>query len=251
LGQTKLLLRQLVHSKNLDLFGALLIFGVCYVRDFHETIFFQGKIQYGIAFSDLWSFVKKGAFPLGILSTAGAVVSMLSTRLTGKQSNWGNIIGLLTTINSGVADYLFGNHSAIITYPLTFLIYTFAVKNWAKGEKVRDLDLRYYLIMTSGIVIGFVLVYLGAHLFGGRNEDGFLIVVAVTFGLSVGANFCNALKYKETWLSWMLYNIVQLTKNAMINNIANVVKYIFYMFNAVITWFDWRLNGDVEVSGKS
>jgi hypothetical protein len=49
----------------------------------------------------------------------------------------------------------------------------------------------------------------------------------------------------------MLYNIVQLAKNAMINNLANVVKYIFYMFNAVITWFDWRLNGDVEVLEKA
>jgi Nicotinamide mononucleotide transporter len=168
LEQTKKNLRLLVHSKNLDVFGALLIFGVCYVRDFHETIFFQGKIQYGIPITELWSFLMKGAFPLGILSTIGAIFSMLSTRLIGKQSNWGNIIGLLTTINSGTADYLFGNHSAIITYPLTLLIHTFAVKNWAAGEKVRDLDLRYYLIMASGIVLGFVLVYLGAHLFGGK-----------------------------------------------------------------------------------
>lgn len=244
--KTKILLRQLVHSKNLDLFGALLIFGVCYYRSFHETIFYNGEIQFGIPFSELLFYLKRGAFPLGILSTIGAVFSLLSTRLIGKQNNWGNIIGLLTTINSGTADYLFGNHSAIITYPLTFLISALAVKNWHEGEKVRERDFQYYMIMVTGIVLGFGLVYLGAYLFGGKTDHAFLTVVSLTFGLSVGANYCTALKYKETWLSWMIYNIVQLIKNAMIMNIANVVKYIFYMGNAVVTWFDWRLNGDVK-----
>ncbi|MFT6021796.1 MAG: nicotinamide riboside transporter PnuC [Flavobacteriales bacterium] len=247
--QPQTLLRQLVHSKYVDLFGALLILGVCLSRSFHETYFFNGEIQFGIPISDLPSFVKQGAFPLGILSTIGAVFSMLATRLTGKQNNWGNIIGLITTVNSGVLDYLFGNGSAVITYPLTFLIFTVAVKNWADGEKIREIDLRYYLIMFAGLVIGFALVHLGAHWFGGKTDTAFLTVVSVTFGISLGANTCNALKYKETWLGWMIYNIVQLIKNTMQMNLANVVKYAFYMGNALVTWLDWRWNGDV-VTGK-
>lgn len=238
------ILRQLVQSKYLDLFGALLIFGVCYHRNFHQTIFFQGEIQFGIAFKELWTFVQQGAFPLGIFSTAGAVFSLLSTRLVGKQNNWGNFIGILTTINSGVIDFLFGNASAIITYPLTFFIVTFAFTKWQKGELIRKRDTNYYLIIIAGLIIGFALVYLGAYLFGGRTDPTFLIIVSLTFGLSLGANFCNALKYEETWLSWIIYNIVQLTKNTMQMNIANIVKYIFYLFNAFITLFDWKLNGD-------
>ncbi len=238
------LLRQLVQSKYLDLFGALLIFGVCYYRNFHQTIFFQGEIQFGIPFKELWAFVKQGAFPLGIFSTVGAVFSLLSTRLVGKQNNWGNFIGILTTINSGAIDFLFGNASAIITYPLTFFIVTFAFTKWQKGELIRKRDTKYYLIIVAGLIIGFALVYLGAYLFGGRTDNTFLIIVSITFGLSLGANFCNALKYEETWLSWIIYNIVQLAKNTMQMNIANVVKYIFYLFNAFITLFDWKLNGD-------
>ncbi len=248
--QTKIVLRQLVHSKYLDLFGALLILGICISRSFHETYFFNGEIQFGIPVSEMLSYIKMGAFPLGILSTIGGVVSMLATRLTGKQNNWGNIIGLLTTVNSGVLDYLFGNGSAVITYPLTFLIFTVAVKNWADGEKVREIDLRYYLIMLVGIIVGFSLVYLGAYWFGGKTDNAFLFVVSVTFGISLGANTCNALKYKETWLGWMIYNIVQLVKNTMQMNLANVVKYAFYMGNAVVTWLDWRLNGDVVQKAK-
>ena len=53
--------------------------------------------------------MQQGAFPLGIVSMIGAIFSVLATRLVGKQNNWGNFIGIFTTITSGVIDYLFGN----------------------------------------------------------------------------------------------------------------------------------------------
>jgi nicotinamide mononucleotide transporter len=219
---------------------------VCIERDFHETYFHQGEMQFGVAITDIGDQIKNGAFPLGILSIIGAIFSMLSTRLIGKQNNVGNMIGVAATVNSGTIDYLFGNHSAIITYPISFLLNSLSVFKWHQGEKIRHKDLRYYLIFVGGILLGFALVYLGAYLFGGRTDHAFLIVVAITFGLSIGGNFANAFKYEETWLSWVIYNFVQLIKNLMILNIANVVKYIFYLFNAFITLFDWKLNGDIS-----
>jgi len=239
------LIRQLVHSKYLDLFGVAIILMVCISRDFHETIFFQGEIQFGTPIQELWSMVLKGAFPLGILSIIGAIFSLLSTRLIGKQNNTGNAIGIATSVNSGTIDYLFGNHSAILTYPISFALNSLSLFNWNKGEKIKEKDLKYYLIFGFGMAIGFVLVYLGAYLFGGKTDHAFLIVVSITFGLSVGGNFANAFKYEETWFNWILYNFVQLIKNVMIMNIANVVKYIFYLFNSVITLIDWSVNGDI------
>lgn len=238
------LLRKIVKSSYIDIFAALLIFGVCYYRNFHETIYQDGEIQFGIPFSELGTYIANGAFPLGIVSVIGAIFSVLATRLVGKQNNWGNFIGILTTVSSGVIDYLFGNHSAIITYPLTFVLHNIAFSKWKNGEKIREQDTQYYLINFGGIVIGFALVYLGAYLFGGRTDNGFLVLVSLIFGLSLGANFSNAFKYQETWFSWVIYNTIQLAKNMMQLNIANVVKYVFYLFNATITLFDWRLNGD-------
>ena len=240
------LLRRLVKSTYLDLFGAALILGVCISLSFHTTIYYQGKIQFNIPLDELWSHYMKGAYPLGILSTLGAVFSLLSTRLVGKQKNVGNIIGVITTINSGLNDFLFGNASAAITYPLTFFIHTFAVAKWHKGVKIRDRDIYYYLINIAGLLVAFGMVYLGAYIFGGRTDNLFLIIVAITFGLSLGANVCNAFKYEETWFSWIVYNFIQLIKNAMQLNIANVVKYIFYLFNAAITLFDWKINRDAD-----
>lgn len=241
----KALLRKLVKSSHLDLLGVALILGVCLYKGFHETIFYQGKIQFGTPIQELYSMMQKGAFPLGILSCIGAIFSVLSTRLIGKQNNAGNFIGVLTTINSGAIDFMFGNGSAVITYPLTFFIMVFAVNKWkSKDSKIRDRDIYYYLILLSGFIIGFILVYTGAHFFGGKTEHSFLILVSVVFGLSIGGNVCSALKYEETWFSWVIYNIVNLAKNIMQLNLANVVKYIFYLFNAVITLFDWKLNRD-------
>jgi len=239
-------IRQIVQSPYIDLFGAFLILGICIVRNFHGTIYFEGEIQFGIPFSELSAYMQKGAFPLGIFSIMGAVFSVLSTRLVGKQNNWGNFIGILTTISSGAIDYMFGNHSAIITYPVTFAIHNFAFVNWRKGAKIRKRDSWYYLIFFGGIAIGFALVYLGGYLFGGRTDFYFLSLVSIIFGLSLGANFCSALKYEETYGNWIVYNIVQLAKNLTQLNIANVVKYIFYLFNAAVTLVDWKFNGDVD-----
>lgn len=237
-------IRALVHSTYLDVIGALLILGVCIYRNFHGTIYKGGEVSFGIPISELWSEVMGGAYPLGILSTIGAILSMLATRFVSKQKNVGNVIGLATTLNSGANDYLFGNASAIITYPITLLTHSIAVKRWDDGEKIRKRDSFYYLIISMAMVVAFVLVYFGAYLFGGKTDVSFLLVVALSFGVSLGGTTSNAFKYQETWVNWIIYNIIQLVKNSMLLNLANVVKYVFYLFNAVFTWVDWKWNGD-------
>ena len=203
-------------------------------------------MQFNIPMKELWDYILQGAFPLGIFSILAAMFSVLGTRLVGKQNNWGNFIGIITAITSGSIDYLFGNHSAVITYPLTFFISTYAFSNWKKGETIKKRDSFYYLIILGGMIVGFALVHLGAYLFGGNTDPTFLNVVSLVFGLSIGGNVCNAFKYEETWFSWVLYNIVQLIKNFMQLNWANVAKYIFYLLNAFVTLMDWKWNGDVE-----
>lgn len=230
----------------MDLLGACLVLLVSIYNQFHLTYYFQGKVMYNVPFGQQFKLMQHGAFPLGILSTVGAVFSLLSTRFVGKQNNFGNMIGLLTTINSGTVDYFLGNHSAAITYPLTFVITYFAVVKWNKGEKIRKIDFNYYVINSIGLVLGYALVYVGTEIFGGRDDLLFYNIVSITFGLSLGANFSSALKYESTFLSWTIYNIVQLFKAIIQVNIANIAKYIFYLINAVITLADWVLNKDFK-----
>lgn len=237
-------IRAFVHSKYMDILGACLVLLVSIYNGFHLTFYLHGEIVNHVPFSQQFSLIQQGAFPLGIFSTVGAVFSLLSTRFVGKQNNFGNMIGLLTTINSGTIDYFLGNHSAAITYPLTFFITYFALVKWKRGEKMRNIDFKYYVINSIGLILGYALVYMGTEFFGGRDDLLFYNIVSITFGLSLGANFSSALKYESTFLSWTIYNIVQLFKAILQLNIANIAKYIFYLINAMVTLADWILNKD-------
>jgi nicotinamide mononucleotide transporter len=237
--------RKIVLSPYIDVFGAVLVFVVSIWRGFHLTFYKGGIIT--VDLHNQWSMLLQGAFPLGWLATVGAVFSLLSTRFVGKQSNSGNVIGVVTTVNSGAVDFFLGNRSALITYPITFLIHVFAVKKWSKGVLIRKIDIGYYVINFTGIAIGFALVWLGTWLFGGLDDTLSYFVISITFGLSLGANFCTALKYESTYFNWTIYNILQLLKAIILLNIANIAKYIFYLLNAIITFFDWMWNRDKNV----
>lgn len=240
------ILRKITHSKYIDIVGVFLVLVICLYQDFHETVYFQGKIQFGIPVNRLWSMIQSGAFPIGILSIIGAIVSLLASRMIVKQKNLGNFIGIFTTINSGIIDYLFGNHSAVITYPLTFFIAILATKRWYNGERIRKYDVFYVILVLASFVVAYSLVFLGFHFFGtGIKSELFKHSVAIIFGLSLIGNVSTAFKYEQTFLTWSIYNIVQIVKNAIQGNLANIVKYVFYLGNAVLTYFDWRINGDV------
>lgn len=239
-------IRKIVQSTGLDIIGAILILVVCIYRNFLGTIYYQGKIQFDTPLATISSLVSDGAYPLGIVASVGAVFSMLATRFVSKQKNSGNFIGVITTVVSGANDFLFGNRSAIITYPITFITHSLAYKKWSEGEKIKPLDRKYVMIIVVGMIVAFALVHLGAYWFGGKTDTAFLLIVSISFGLSLGGTISNIFKYQETWANWIVYNTVQLVKNAMIFNIANVAKYIFYLFNSVLTLVDWKFNGDIK-----
>lgn len=231
----------------MDFLGVFLVLGICIYRRFHETYFLNGEIIFGIEISDFFLTISEGAFPIGLLSTLGAVISLLAARLIVKQKNLGNYIGIFTAVNSGVIDFLFGNRSAIITYPLTFIIAILAAKKWSEGEKIKKADTKYYLLIVSAFIVSYTLVYLGFYLFGTSIENPiFKHSVAIIFGISLIGNISTVFKYEQTFLTWTFYNILQIVKNGIQGNLANVVKYVYYLVNAGLTYFDWSINGDIK-----
>lgn len=240
-------LRRVVHSKYIDIVGVILVTVICFYRGFHETIYYQGGIQFGVPLSGFSDYISKGAFPIGLLSTIGAVVSLLAARMIVKQQNLGNWIGVFTTVNSGIIDYLFGNHSAIITYPLTFIIAIIATKKWSDGEQVKKADTKYWLLILLAFIVSYTLVFLGFYWFGTTIKNQFFKhTVAIIFGISLVGNISTAFKYEQTFLTWSFYNLAQIIKNVIQGNVANIVKYVFYIINSILTFFDWRINGDVK-----
>ena len=223
-------------SKYADLFGVALVIAIAIASGYLST-----TLDKYVDWGPITNFI-----PLGVISVINVGISMMSTRLTGRLSNVGNVLGINNTALSGAIDYILGNKAAIITYPVTFIVYTFAIRRWQNSERGKAMEpptgAKGQLII-GGIVVGsfaFSLIanYVGYYLiannvgYDGKTSFLFWITTAV-FGLSLSANILNALKLTMQWQFWFAYNTVQCVKALTQGNFANVGKYIFYIINSV------------------
>ncbi|HGK0397849.1 TPA: nicotinamide mononucleotide transporter family protein [Streptococcus pneumoniae] len=192
--------------------------------------------------------------PFGLISVTNVGISMLSTRFTGKLSKWGNYFGIVNTILSGAIDYILGNKAAIITYPVTFLIYTFAIKKWKASQEGRPNQMSQKQVKLATIIIS-IIAFLFAFVTNYIGYEGKMNLLAyvttIAFALSLIANALNALKLTTQWGFWLIYNFVQLTKAGIQGNFANIGKYIFYILNAIGALFVWNDEEVRYIEGNS
>ena len=226
-------LKQFAKSKIFDFLGVMLVVGIA--------------IASGYLNSRLDKFVDWGPWtalvPFGLISVTNVGISMLSTRFTGKLSRWGNYLGILNTVLSGAIDYILGNKAAIITYPVTFLIYTFAIKKWQESQEGKPntrSKTQTKLIATIATITAFTFAYITNYIGYGGNMNPLAYVTTIAFALSLVANIFNALKLTTQWGFWLVYNIIQLIKAGIQGNFANVGKYIFYIINSIGALFLWN-----------
>lgn len=179
-------------SKWFDLFGVALVVGIA--------------IASGYLNSRLDKFVDWGPWtalvPFGLISVTNVGISMLSTRFTGKLSKWGNYFGIVNTILSGAIDYILGNKAAIITYPVTFLIYTFAIKKWEASQEGRPNQMSQKQVKLAAIIISiiaFLFAFVTNYIGYGGKMNLLAYVTTIAFALSLIANAFNALKLTTQW----------------------------------------------------
>ena len=46
--------------------------------------------------------------------------------------------------------------------------------------------------------------------------------------------------YPDNWIMWQTYNLTKIVQSVMIMNIANVIKYLFYLINAMLGYVTWK-----------
>lgn len=110
-------LKQFATSQWFDLLGVVMVLTIAISAGYH-TKWLNQLVDWGT-----WTvFV-----PFGWISVVNVAISMMSTRFTGKLSKLGNYLGIINAVLSGLIDYILGNKAAIITYPVTFLIYLGAI----------------------------------------------------------------------------------------------------------------------------
>lgn len=224
-------------SRYADLFGVALVVAIA--------------IGSGYLSTNLAKYVDWGPWtsiiPLGLISVINVGISMMSTRLTGRLSNVGNVLGIINTALSGTIDYILGNKAAIITYPVTFIVYTFAIRKWQNSERGKAIEPPTGAkgrAIIAGIVVGSFAFSLIANYIGYGGKTTFLFwITTVVFGLSLSANILNALKLSMQWQFWLFYNLVQCVKALTQGNFANVGKYVFYIINSVAALLLWTRSG--------
>lgn len=226
-------LDKLAKSKWFDVLGVILVVAI--------------SISSGYLMETLNDITHWGSWstyiPFGLISILNAGLAIMSTRLTGRLLNIGNVVGLINTFLSGTIDYLLGNKAAIITYPVTFIVYTIAIKHWKNTKKYqasKPLTGTKGLLTIIGIFVVSFIFSFGTNYVGYQGQLNVLFwLTTIIFGLSLSANILNAMKLSMQWPFWLIYNFIQLIKSLVQGNFANVGKYVYYIISAIASLHLW------------
>lgn len=222
-------IKALTNSTYLDLIGLAIVLAASFSLGYHKTV-------YNFSYHG-----KNYTFLLGYISILNTGLSMTGNRLVTKKNNFGNFLATCNTFLSGSIDYLLGNTGAILTYPVTFIGNYLVFNAWKKSTVLRSIDFIFYRNLILGFVFSLLLNYLAFRYLSKEAIDWKLFfAIAIPAGITFGATFNTARMYPDNWFMWQFYNITKLIQNLLQMNIANVAKYGFYLFNAIIGYITWN-----------
>ena len=222
-------IKKITNSTYLDFVGLAIVVAASITLGYHKTeidFTFQGT---------------KYVFYLGYVSIVNTGFSMMGNRLVTKKNNFGNLITTCNTFLSGSIDYLLGNAGAILTYPVSFIGNYLVFKAWKKSKILRSVDFIFYRNIILGFFFSIVLNYIAFKYIAQTPIDWKLFfAIAVPAGITFGGTFNTARMYPDNWFLWQFYNLTKILQNVLLMNVANVAKYAFYFFNAIIGYITWN-----------
>ena len=222
-------IKNITNSTYLDFIGLAIVLVASLTLGYHKTeidFTFQGT---------------KYVFFLGYVSIVNTGFSMIGNRLVTKINNFGNLITTCNTFLSGGIDYLLGNVGAILTYPVSFIGNYLVFKAWKKSKILRSIDFIFYRNILLGFFFSILLNYIAFKYIAQTAIDWKLFfAIAIPAGITFGGTFNTARMYPDNWFMWQFYNLTKIIQNILLMNVANVAKYAFYFFNAIIGYITWN-----------
>jgi hypothetical protein len=222
-------IKKITNSTYLDFIGLAIVLAASLTLGYHNTeidFTFQGT---------------KHVFFLGYVSIVNTGFSMIGNRLVTKKNNFGNLITTCNTFLSGSIDYLLGNAGAILTYPVSFIGNYLVFKAWKKSKMLRSIDFIFYRNILLGFFFSILLNYIAFKYIAQTPIDWKLFfAIAIPAGITFGGTFNTARMYPDNWFLWQFYNLTKIVQNILLMNVANVAKYAFYFFNAIIGYITWN-----------
>jgi hypothetical protein len=222
-------IKKITNSTYLDFIGLAIVLAASLTLGYHNTeidFTFQGT---------------KYVFFLGYVSIVNTGFSMIGNRLVTKKNNFGNLITTCNTFLSGSIDYLLGNAGAILTYPVSFIGNYLVFKAWKKSQILRSIDFIFYRNILLGFFFSILLNYIAFKYIALTPIDWKLFfAIAIPAGITFGGTFNTARMYPDNWFLWQFYNLTKIIQNILLMNVANVAKYAFYFFNAIMGYITWN-----------
>ena len=223
------IIKSITNSNYLDVIGLIIVISASIALGYHNT-------EYNFSFQG-----KNYVFFLGYVSIVNTGFSMMGNRLVTKKNNIGNLITTCNTFLSGSIDYLLGNKGAILTYPVSFVANYLVFNTWKKSKVLRSVDFIFYRNIVLGFFFSIVLNYIAFKYIAETAIDWKLFfAIAIPAGITFGGTFNTARMYPDNWFMWQFYNLTKIIQNLLLMNVANVAKYSFYFFNAIIGYITWN-----------
>lgn len=236
-NKTLSVIKSITNSQYLDVIGLVIVIVGSLSLGYH-------KAEYSFSIGN-----SNYIFPLGIVSIINVSFSLIGNRLVTKKNNIGNIVATINTFFSGFIDFLLGNVGAIITYPVSFIGNYLVFKAWKKSKKLLSIDGIFYRNILLGFLLSFFLNFMAFYFFDKKDINWQLyFAISIPAGLTFGATFNNARMYPDNWFMWQFYNITKLVQNVLQMNWANVIKYCFYLVNAILGYITW--DDDKKIAEK-
>ena len=222
-------IKKITNSTYLDFIGLAIVLAASLTLGYHNT-------EIDFTFQD-----SKYVFFLGYVSIVNTGFSMIGNRLVTKKNNFGNLITTCNTFLSGSIDYLLGNAGAILTYPVSFIGNYLVFKAWKKSQILRSIDFIFYRNILLGFFFSILLNYIAFKYIAQTPIDWKLFfAIAIPAGITFGGTFNTARMYPDNWFLWQFYNLTKIIQNILLMNVANVAKYAFYFFNAIMGYITWN-----------
>lgn len=177
--------------------------------------------------------------PINIYETLAVYFSFWCTWLCTRQVRFNYVLAVVSTM---LLSYTFWKASlygsmAVNLYLIPTVIYGWFI--WGKDTKTKTVEhvkmsaMTLYIFFT-GITWGGA--YLVINYFGGKMIalDGWLLVGTVL------AQFLLDRKKIETWIVWILVNIVSIYVYYQNGLYLITVQFVFFLANAIYAWFAWK-----------
>lgn len=245
-------MNKVAHSYLYDVLGLIIVIGGCIASGYvGETLSTTPAWKSGSMFAHMLP----AGLLIGLISIVSAVFSLESDRFESRLSNIGNWIGVPSILLTMFVDTMYGNKSAIITYPVTMIIQILAIYVWhVKGKyNVNKLSHGKFILALTGTTIASLLFSYAMNIlgFGPANAHGAIFwTTTLAFAVSIIANLAEMVKLQFNNKAWIIYNLIQLLKSLSQGNFANVFKDIYYLGNNAVSIVSWSDKGRAYSKNK-